>query len=60
MDASLCSTKENKGTLGFYLQNQGMSFGDILLRCHVEEGETNTQAVQGVVRVSLEGLDILA
>lgn len=47
-------------TQTLYLQHQHMSFGYILLRCHVEEGEADTQAVERVVGVSLEGLNILA
>lgn len=45
---------------GETLQHQCMPFGYILLRRHVEEGETHTQAVERVVGVSLEGLNILA
>lgn len=42
-----------------YLQDQGMALCHVLLRRHVEEGEAHAQAVQRVVGVSLEGLDIL-
>lgn len=43
-----------------YLHDERMSFGHVLLRRHVEEGETHTQAVERVAGVSLEGLNILA
>lgn len=43
-----------------YLQDERLPLGDVLLGCHVEEGETHTQAVERVVGLSLEGLDILA
>lgn len=43
-----------------YLQDERVSFGHVLLRRHVEEGEAHTQAVERVVGLSLEGLNILA
>ncbi len=54
----VCNDNSIWGAL--YLQHQRVTFGYILLRCHVEEGETNTQAVERVVGVSLEGLNVLA
>lgn len=57
----LCATlKQTKAPDPFYLEHQRVPFGHVLLRCHVEEGETHTQAVKGIVRVSLAGLDVLA
>ena len=54
----VCNRKQ-KDTQTLYLQHQRVSFGDVLLRGHVEEGETHTQAVERVVGVSLEGLNVL-
>lgn len=56
-----CNSKAKRDyTQRPYLQHQCMSFGYILLRSHVEEGETHAQAVERVFGVSLEGLNILA
>lgn len=57
MDVKGLTAKD--GVRAVYLQDQSVTFGHILLRRHVEEGEAHTQAVERVVGVSLEGLNIL-
>lgn len=57
MDVEGLTAKD--GVRAVYLQDQSVTFGHILLRRHVEEGEAHTQAVEWVVGVSLEGLNIL-